>query len=189
MKRKGIAVAGGLALLAVIGIAMLYREAIRHGFSAREKPWAIETFVARRLRKLATGRETRELMNPYTSTPEVFAEGREHFADHCAVCHGDDGSGKTETAKGLYPPVPDLRDPQTQELTDGEIFSIIQNGVRFTGMPGWGKDEEHWKVVLFIRHLPSVTFEDIQQMRAHQHHEDESVHRHHHHHDEDESMQ
>jgi len=112
-------------------------------------------------------------MNPYTSNPEILAEARNHFADHCAVCHGDDGSGKTETAEGLYPPVPDLRDAGTQELTDGELFSIIQNGIRFTGMPGWGAGEDHWKVVLFIRHLPDLTPEELGLMPKH--------HPHHHH--------
>jgi len=179
---------GSIRLVMVLGIAaavtsfVVYREVLLHGFSAREKPWAIEAFAARHLRRLAIGTDAARLKNPYTATSEVMDEGREHFADHCSVCHGDDGSGKTETGEGLYPPAPDLRDPGTQELTDGELFSIIQNGIRFTGMPGWGTDEDHWKVVLFIRHLPSLTSEELRDMKRHHHYEDESPHHHHHHH-------
>ena len=58
-----------------------------------------------------------------------------------------------------------MRQAQTQDLSDGEIFYIIKNGVRFTGMPGWGgKDEENWKLVLFIRHLPQLTSKEIELM-------------------------
>jgi mono/diheme cytochrome c family protein len=155
-----------MLLLVAVGAVLLYREALRHGFSAREKPWAVETWVARRLRSLATGADTRSMMNPIASDPIALAEARDHFADHCAICHANDGSGRTTINEGLYPPAPDLREAQTQELTDGEIFRIIENGIRFTGMPGWGKeDEENWKLVLFIRHLPDLTEEEIGFMR------------------------
>ena len=71
----------------------------------------------------------------------------------------------------LYPRVPDMRSAQTQNLSDGEIYYIIENGVRFTGMPAWGtggtSDHDTWHLVLFIRHLPRMTDEDMQDMRAH----------------------
>jgi len=60
--------------------------------------------------------------------------------------------------EGLYPPAPDLREDTTQHLSDGELLYIIKNGIRFTGMPGWGgNDEDNWKLVLFIRHLPELS--------------------------------
>jgi mono/diheme cytochrome c family protein len=166
---------GRIALIAIAGIALAlfaaYREAIRHGFSAREKPWAIEAFIAQRLRRLAIGSEAAQRQNPVAPTPEILAEARDHFAEECALCHGLDGSGETDVGQGLYPPAPDLRDPDTQQLTDGELFSIIRNGIRFTGMPAWDEDDEdeHWKVVLFIRHLPDLTAEEHELMRKRSH--------------------
>jgi len=71
--------------------------------------------------------------------------------------------------RNLYPRVPDLRLPQTQNLTDGEIHYIIENGVQLTGMPAWGNphqqlDDDSWKLVLFIRDLrPLTTVEKAQQ--------------------------
>jgi mono/diheme cytochrome c family protein len=157
-----------VAMLVVVAAAsglLLFREALRHGFSAREEPWAIEAFAARRLRRLATGSEAKKLANPLQATPVSIAEGRDHFADHCAVCHANDGSGKTIINEGLYPPAPDLRQRDTQELADGELLYIIRNGIRFTGMPGWGgEDEENWKLVLFIRHLPQLSEEELRLM-------------------------
>lgn len=137
-----------------------------HGFSAREKPSAIETFLGRQARRLATEPGARELQNPIQATPLVIAEARDHYADHCAVCHGNRGDGQTPINEGLYPPAPDMRKAQTQELSDGEIFSIIKNGIRFTGMPGWGgSDEDNWKLTLFIRHLPELTDQEVEFMK------------------------
>ena len=66
----------------------------------------------------------------------MIAEGRDHFADHCATCHANDGSGNTEMGRGLYPKAPDMRLPATQNLSDAELFYIIENGVRLTGHAG-----------------------------------------------------
>ena len=148
-----------LALLGLIfgATAMLWYLS-QHGFSAREKPLVVETIVAKNLRRLAIPAEAREMKNPLEGTPLEIAEARDHFADHCAVCHGNRGDGKTKINEGLYPPAPNMRDSETQSLSDGELFYIIKNGIRFTGMPGWGgSDLENWKLVSFIRHLSHLS--------------------------------
>lgn len=151
------AVLAGLLLLVVAG-GWLYWFLAVHGFSAREKPSSIEALLAGHARRIATPPDAKTRRNPLPATPLNVAEARDHYADHCAVCHANNGSGKTQINEGLYPPAPDLRLSGTQQLTDGEIFYIIRNGIRFTGMPGWdGEDEDNWKLVLFIRHLPELT--------------------------------
>jgi mono/diheme cytochrome c family protein len=163
MTRRGVVLA---LLLALAAIGVCSRAVARHGWSAREKPWAIEGFVARRLRRLATDAARARISNPVLATAANLAEGRDHFADHCSTCHADDGSGRTPIGEGLYPPPPDLTGPDTRNLSDGELLAIIRNGVRFTGMPGWGgTDDENWKLVLFIRHLPELTQEERERMR------------------------
>lgn len=156
----------GLLLAAVLlGGAWVYWFVSSHGFSARDKPSAFEAYLARHARRIATPRGAKELKNPLSPTELDVAEARDHFADHCAICHANNGSGKTQINSGLYPPAPDMREAQTQDLRDGEIFYIIKNGIRFTGMPGWGgEDEENWKLVLFIRHLPMLTAREIELM-------------------------
>lgn len=144
---------------------------LRHGFSAREKPWAVEAFVARRLRRLAIPRAASQVQNPLPLTPELLAESRAHFADHCATCHANDASGNTAMGPNFYPPVPDMRLPATQELSDGELFYIIENGIRFTGMPAWGTesledDADSWGLVHFIRHLPQISPEELEEMES-----------------------
>lgn len=139
------------------------------GFSTREQPTGMETWIARKSRGLAMPAEARSRMNPVPNSPEAIADGRAHWADHCFSCHANDGSGDTPVGRNLYPPAPDMRLPATQQLTDGELFYIIQNGIRLTGMPAWGngtaKDEEDsWKLVHFIRHLPQITLEEKKAM-------------------------
>ena len=137
--------------------------------SARDKPSAIETYVAKTARRLAVPRSERNAKNPFSPTPEMLAEARAHFADHCAICHENDGAGKTQIGQNLYPKAPDMRLPDTQNLTDGELYYTIHNGIRLTGMPAWGsveKDEDSWKLVLFIRHLPKLTPEEEREMES-----------------------
>ncbi|MGD9724343.1 MAG: cytochrome c [Pirellulales bacterium] len=154
----GLAVAGGVA-------------AIRHGFSARDAPTAIEAFVARRVRLLAIPREARDKRNPIISlSKDLLADARAHFADHCAICHANDGSGNTQIGRNLYPKAPDMREAETQSLSDGEIFYIIHNGIRLSGMPAWGgadpdEYEDSWKLVHFIRHLPQLTADELVEMK------------------------
>lgn len=162
----------GLAIILVVvaGAVTAVALLLQHGFSARDQPTAVEAFVARRLRHLAVPRSARQAKNPVPARPAVLAEARAHFADHCALCHGNDGSGQTEIGKNLYPKAPDMRQADTQALSDGELFYIIHNGIRLTGMPAWGEDPpeedlDSWKLVHFIRHLPKISPEELEEMK------------------------
>jgi mono/diheme cytochrome c family protein len=165
--------AGTYVVLALIllGLLITAMYMLGRGFSAKEEPTRAEAFVARQLRRLAMPAGSHQLANPVKAGPEVLSRAMEHFADHCASCHGNDGRGMTLIGRGLYPKAPDMTQPATQELTDGEIYYIIENGVRFTGMPGFGEDPgnaddtETWDLVHFIRHLPNITDEELAQMK------------------------
>jgi mono/diheme cytochrome c family protein len=155
--------------IVVAGIGLWY--VTNRGVSAKGQPTAAEQFLARRVRDMAIARHAKDLKNPVQSSPEAIGEGREHFADHCALCHGNDGRGNTEVGRGLWPKPPDMRLAATQNLTDGELFWIIENGVRFTGMPAWSHAENEgeassWHLVHFIRQLPKLTAEEIKEMEA-----------------------
>lgn len=157
-----------LVLVAAAAAAWAARQILHDGLSARATPTRLEIAVARRVRHLAIPVGARATANPVPATPEALREGMLHFADHCASCHANDGSGDTPYGRGLFPKAPDMRLPFTQNLSDGELFWIIENGVRFTGMPGFsvpGEREESWKLVRFIRRLPQITPGEILAMR------------------------
>jgi len=141
------------------------------GFSAKTEPHALEVLIARQIRHLAIPIEMRNAQNPISLGPDVIKESLAHFADHCALCHANDGSGQTPIGKNVNPKALDLRLPDIQSMSDGEIFWVIHNGIRFTAMPAWGegdldKDLDSWKLVHFIRHLPQLTPEELDQMKA-----------------------
>jgi mono/diheme cytochrome c family protein len=159
-------------LLVALGAVVLVVTFIwigSRGISARAEPGRVETAVARTMRRLAIPSGDRDRQNPVQATPEVIAAGMAHYADHCAACHANDGSGDTALGLGLYPRPPDMRQSSTQSLTDGELFYIIENGVRLTGMPAWGTGKaedakETWHLVHFIRHLVRITDAEVEEM-------------------------
>lgn len=141
------------------------------GLSARPQPGALETRLARSVRGLAVPSDIKARRNPIAATPEVMADALAHYADHCASCHASDGSGNTELGRGLFPKAPDMRQASTQGLTDGELFYVIENGVRFTGMPAWSTgtpagETSTWHLVHFIRRLPNLTAEELERMET-----------------------
>jgi len=158
-----------VTVLALVGLAALAAGAMfgAGGISARQAPSRVELAVASRLRAMAIPAAARAQPNPLPASADVVSEGLEHFADHCAVCHGNDGSGDTEMGRALYPRVPDMRQPATQNLSDGELFYIIENGVRLTGMPAWAHEDanDNWKLVHFIRHQPRLTPAELERMK------------------------
>ena len=141
------------------------------GFSAKTEPHALEVFIARQVRHLAIPIEQRNTQNPIPFSPDVIKESLAHFADHCATCHANNGSGQTPIGKNVNPKALDLRLPDIQSMSDGEIFWVIHNGIRFTAMPAWGEgdpaeDKDSWKLVHFIRHLPQLTPEELDLMKG-----------------------
>jgi mono/diheme cytochrome c family protein len=162
---------GLILVVALVAGAIAAYSILHRGLSTRTPPSAAEEAIALAMRKLATPRAVRERTNPIPRSETVLNDALAHFADHCAVCHANDGSGDTEMGRGLYPRPPDMRSGRTQQLSDGEIFSIIENGVRLTGMPAWGTgtpdgERASWALVHFIRHLPSLTAEEKSRMEA-----------------------
>jgi predicted CXXCH cytochrome family protein len=161
-------VLGGLAIVAVGAYGL---RTIWGGFGTASDPSYLERVAARTARNFSIPRGARLETNPFQPTPDNLKEGRQSFIARCAVCHGPDGTGKTEVGRNLYPKVPDLQLSETQKLSDGEIRYIIRNGVRLTGMPGWARphdeqSDDSWKLVLFIRSLRELTPNELKQQAA-----------------------
>ena len=170
--RSLLRMVGWLAFLLFLVAAGVLLFLNGRGVSAREQPSSIEARAALFMRSWMTPSVYKGMQNPVANTPENFVAAREHFADHCSSCHGNDGSGSTEMGRNLYPKAPDMRLPRTQDLSDGEIFYIIENGVMLTGMPGWSTnspagERASWQLVHFIRRLSSLSPEDIAEMERH----------------------
>src|SRR5437764_11849299 len=143
MKRSTLVILIGLVLVGMALAIAIAVSVLHDGLSAKATPTRLEAFVARNARHLAIPGKARAAQNPVLDSAEGQRDARLHFADHCAICHGNDGSGDTPIGNGLYPKPPDLRRSATQELSDGELFWIIENGVRFTGRPAFSSEADH----------------------------------------------
>ncbi|HEX6861554.1 MAG TPA: c-type cytochrome [Thermoanaerobaculia bacterium] len=169
--RRPLKIALLVLVVLVLSGGLLLWSTVRRGFSTHDEPSWMEARIARGLRHWSTPADLRDARNLLPLTPQVMVEARAHWADHCASCHGNDGRGKTAIGENLYPRAPDMTLPATQELSDGELFAIIENGIRLTGMPGWGNGTAEsaygsWGLVHLIRHLPELTPEELAGMEA-----------------------
>jgi mono/diheme cytochrome c family protein len=160
---------GALIVVVLLAIGLWVSGLAPRCCGARLAPSPTEEFLARFVRRWSLPAGASHARNPFAASPEIFREASRHFADHCASCHANDGSGNTEIGRNLYPPAPDMRLAPTQQLSDGELYYIIHNGVRWTGMPAWGvgdDDPDSWKLVLFVRHLPNLTPAELHDMES-----------------------
>jgi mono/diheme cytochrome c family protein len=171
MSRRIWIVVAVVAVVALLVGAVLMHNVMQYGFSAHDEPTRLESMMATMMRHYSAPADLRDARNPIPLTPDILAESRAHFADHCSTCHGNDGKGKTEMGPHFYPRTPDLTSPSTQSQTDGELFATIENGIRMTGMPGWGDGTAEsargsWTLVHFIRHLPKITPQELEEMKT-----------------------
>ena len=161
------------------------------------KPGSVENTVMTEVKQKVTigGKDAQ---NPIPDTQANVDEGKEHFGHHCQICHGLDGQNtRVPFAQQMSPPAADLKSKDVQGYTDGQLHWIIVNGINPSGMPAWKgilEDDEMWKVVRYIRHLPekgSLGIPEVFKEEEEQHKEMQSgatEHRHtgagqpHHHH-------
>jgi mono/diheme cytochrome c family protein len=169
--RKSFVIPAAIAV--VVGLlaagAWLYVKTAMHGFSSRAEPSQTEIGLAAFARDTAMPLSATTLKNPVHLSYDVQQEAMAHYADHCSVCHANNGSGQTMFGQGMYPRPPDLRLARTQSMTDGELFYIVENGIRMSGMPAFGREgstDDSWKLVYFIRHLPQLTPAEEAQMEV-----------------------
>lgn len=160
MRRFLVSLAVVIALVVIGGLALLYTGAIDVAASEHHWPvtrWIFETARTRSIKAHAAGIEA----PPALDSPAKLVVGTEHYAAHCAVCHGAPGVPKGEIAYGLNPQPPDLKEISSR-YTPSELFWILKHGIRMTGMPSWGdhSDDELWATVGFLERLPKLTEQD-----------------------------
>ncbi len=149
-------------LVAIVVIALGAAWIKWRGFRASSTPSPLEASATRIVRDFAIPSAERRRTNPLASDPAAIEHGREDFLGRCASCHGVDARGRTNLGSNLYPRVPDLHADLTQNLTDGELHYIIENGVQLTGMPAMGgphgeSSAESWKLVAYIRSFRPIS--------------------------------
>ncbi|MEX0879816.1 MAG: cytochrome c [Thermoanaerobaculia bacterium] len=137
--------------------------------SATVHPSKLEKQLAGAALDRSVARRAPNTSNPVAPSPEVLRAGLAHYRGICVTCHGAPGVDASEIGIGLNPPAPDLTLRKVQRRTDGELFWLVSHGIRMTGMPAFGpthEDEDIWKIVAFLRHLPEITPEEEKELEA-----------------------
>jgi mono/diheme cytochrome c family protein len=143
----------------MLGVSAAMLGALLQGCTAAKQPSQEETGLANAAKDVTIPLEAGKMTNPQPDTTEVVSQGQEVFLGSCAQCHGAAANGDTEVGRNMNPPAMDLNSSHVQHWSDAELFWIIQNGVRLTGMPAWKSSistDDTWKLARFIHGLPRL---------------------------------
>jgi mono/diheme cytochrome c family protein len=154
-------VVAGVLLAALVACAFLATGSFNVAASA--PPGKLEKRLAGFVLDRSLARRAPQKSNPFAKSGEATRAGLVHYREMCVTCHGAPGVDPSEIGEGLNPPAPDLTLKKVQARSDGELFWLVQNGIRMTGMPAFGPthaEEEVWKIVTFVRKLPELTPEE-----------------------------
>jgi mono/diheme cytochrome c family protein len=141
----------------MLGVISTMLGALLQGCTADKHPSQGETSLANAAKDVTIPLEAGKMKNPLPETDEVVSQGQEVFLGSCAQCHGADARGDSSLGRNMDPPAMDLTSAHVQHWSDAELFWIIQNGVRLTGMPSWKSsisDTDTWKLARFVHNLP-----------------------------------
>ncbi len=136
--------------------------------AATKIPGDLETKIAAFAVNHAVQKRAPVQTNPF-STPEDIRAGLVSYQQNCFACHGARGIPETTFGRGLNPPAPDLTLSFVRRLSDGELYWIVSHGIRMTGMPAFlptHTEDEIWKIVAFVRHMPDMTKEEQRALKA-----------------------
>lgn len=133
----------------------------RFSLTALPEPGRAETLLAMKAKHYLVRRESRDgVPDGPQRTPVKIAEGEKLYGTECAMCHGMNGRVPTDAGRWMYPRAADLTSLRVQSYSDRELFWVVRNGIRLSGMPAFGKvesDEHIWSLVQYVRSLnPSL---------------------------------
>jgi mono/diheme cytochrome c family protein len=145
-----------ILILAVIVIAIVY-AILTLDISALHRPGRLETRIATTTRDWYIDRAASHLSSkPLPDDASAVSAGEGVFGMACASCHGKNGRNPTNVGKAMYPRALDLGSPEVQRRSNRELFWVIKNGIRLSGMPGFGNilsDDEIWQATYYVRSL------------------------------------
>lgn len=157
----------GLLLVALGAAAVVWTGSFN--VAASSPAGKLEEKVARMTVDRSVSRRAPASSAMPAASPEILREGLSHYRENCVGCHGAPGVDAAEFGQGLNPPAPDLTLPRVQKRSDGQLYWIVANGLRMTGMPAFSpthKEEEIWKIVAFVRHLEELSPDEEKALHA-----------------------
>jgi mono/diheme cytochrome c family protein len=153
------------AVLIVGGFLVVMYSGIYNVAASNPDPavmdWALGTISDRSVENHASGIPT----SPTFESPDL-AVGYDHYSEMCVFCHGAPGVDPSDAVKGMNPNPPDLMESVT-DMTPSQVFWVVKNGIKMTGMPAFGPthdDQTLWNIAAFVKGLPAMTPEQYAAM-------------------------
>jgi mono/diheme cytochrome c family protein len=140
-----------LILVVVAGVAVS-----RFSLTALDEPGQSESYLATKAKRMLVSRDSRGVSQGPAATPASVAAGEKLYGAECGTCHGLNARTPTDNGRWMYPRAADLTSEQVQQYSDRELFWIVRNGIRLSGMPAFGRvetDEHIWQLVHYVRSL------------------------------------
>ncbi len=147
-----------LGMLAIVGVGLFAWSGI-YNIAATEPHWMITSEVLEVVRERSIDERAEKLVAPKEVPLPALVQAATDYAEMCTQCHLAPGMAPTALNQGLYPQPPVLHKADDDEDIR-ELFWVIKNGIKLTGMPAWGKvhtDEEIWALAQFVKYLPEMT--------------------------------
>ena len=151
-----------LVILAIVcaGIAFYFLTG-QYNVAATSPHWDITLEILETVRNQSIRRYSKSVSVPQSlDDPKLRQIGFHHYHEMCRLCHGAPGYEREEFAEGLYPNPPHLASGAIQkEWSDAQLYWIVDNGLKMTGMPSFGvthTKEQMWGIIVFLRLLPNL---------------------------------
>jgi mono/diheme cytochrome c family protein len=161
-----ITVVATIVVLIILGLATVLSGVTNVSAENQDKglvKWVLSTASDRSIERHAKGIEV-----PVLGDSAQVAMGFEHYQEMCVTCHGAPGVDRSEIGEGLNPHAPNLSKSIT-DMSDAELYWVLKNGIKMTGMPSFGKthtEEQLWAMVSFVKKLPGMTDEQYQAFKS-----------------------
>lgn len=173
-----------LRIVAAAAVVLLAGLAVTssggYDVSARERHWPVTERLIEWVRNRSIAAHAKDILVPASlDDHDRVVAGMAHYREHCAVCHGGPGTAPDDMAEGMYPAPPDLQ-KAARRRSPAELFWIIKNGIKMSGMPAWADhgDADLWSIVALVVQLPSLKSDGYAKLAA----EAEMIAGGHHHH-------
>jgi mono/diheme cytochrome c family protein len=164
-----LALIGALAILAAIAAAIFFFGGFYDVAAIDEQPAVVDWALAD-VRSASIARHAPEKAPVSLDDPATIQAGARAFDSRgCVKCHGAPGVNWEKFSEGMRPYPADLKEAAPQ-LTAAEIFYVVKNGIKMTGMPSFGStgvpDDEIWKIAAFVKKIPTATEADYKTWTA-----------------------
>jgi len=160
----------GFVIIAILGIstgfALIYSGVIN--IAATNPHSALTDWVLSTASDNSIRYHAKDIEAPAVDDQTMVTRGFHHYREMCVSCHLAPGIKSSEISKGLMPDPPTLQE-SAEEWSPAELFWVIKNGIKMTGMPAWGpthSDKKIWDIVAFVKKLPKMTAEQYKAMDA-----------------------